>query len=120
MIEGQFDSRLNETNICLISKKHHPHLLVEFRPISLCNYVYKVISKVMLSRLKKILPEIISETQTAFVQGRLISYNILVAHEVLHALRTRDVVSTDFIATKTDMMKAYDRLEWSFVENSMK
>lgn len=63
---------------------------------------------------------IITETQAAFVKGRLISDNIFVAHEALHALRTRDQVSSEFLAVRTDMMKAYDRLEWPFVEQSLR
>lgn len=120
MEEGTMDGRLNETNICLIPKKAHPHKLSDFRPISLCNYVFKVASKLMSSRLKRVLPTLISENQTAFVKGRLIYDNILIAHELLHALRTRDVVSSEFLAIKTDMMKAFDRLEWPFIEKTLR
>lgn len=115
MEEGCLDERMNVTNLCLITKKHKPEKLVDFRPISLCNTVYKIISKVLSKRLKRILPGIISETQAAFVKGRLITDNILLAHEMVHALRTREAISSDFIAIKSDMMKAYDRLEWSFL-----
>lgn len=58
----------------------------EYIPISLCNAAYKNISKLMARRLKKVLPKVISETHAAFVEGRLISDKILVAHELLHAL----------------------------------
>lgn len=85
---GFFDERLNETNICLIPKTERPRKMAEFRPISLCNVSYKVISKVLSSRLKRLLPELISETQSAFVAERLITDNILIAQENFHALRT--------------------------------
>lgn len=64
---GELDERLNMTNLCLIPKTDRPETMTEFRPISLCNVGYKIISKIFSSRLKRILPKIISETQSAFV-----------------------------------------------------
>ena len=116
---GTFDHELNRTNICLIPKKVKADKLVDFRPISLCNVIYKVIGKLLATRLKKVLPFIISESQAAFVKGRLISDNILVAHELLHALSSNNKCSEEFIALKTDISKAFDRVEWSFLENAM-
>ena len=80
---------------------------------------YKVVSKLMAKRLKKVLPNVVSETQAAFVEGRLISDNILVAHELLHALSSDNNCALEFIAIKTDISKAYDRVEWSFLEKAM-
>ncbi|KAG7534390.1 Ribonuclease H-like superfamily [Arabidopsis thaliana x Arabidopsis arenosa] len=116
---GSFDDRLNETNICLIPKTDRPRKMTEFRPISLCNVGYKVISKVLSLRLKKLLPDLISETQSAFVAGRLITDNILIAQENFHALRTNPACRKKFMAIKTDMSKAYDRVEWSFLRALM-
>lgn len=116
---GEFDERLNQTNICLIPKTDRPATMTEFRPISLCNVGYKIISKILSTRLKRILPELISETQSAFVAKRLITDNILVAQEMFHALRTNPSCKEKFIAVKTDMSKAYDRVEWSFMEALM-
>ena len=113
---GELDERLNQTNICLIPKTDRPATMTEFRPISLCNVGYKIISKILSSRLKRILPELISETQSAFVAKRLITDNILVAQEMFHALRTNPSCKEKFIAVKTDMSKAYDRVEWRFME----
>lgn len=69
------------TNICLIPKKLKANKLMEFRSISLSNVVYKIMAQVLANRIKKVMPFIISETQAAFVDGRLISDNILLAHE---------------------------------------
>ena len=71
----------NATNIVLIPKVDNPEVITQYRPISLCNVVYKIISKMIDNRLKKILPEIISPTHSAFVPVRLIIDNVLVSYE---------------------------------------
>ena len=116
---GELDEQLNQTNICLIQKTERPKSMKEFRPISLCNVSYKIISKVLSARLKQVLPKLISETQSAFVARRLISDNILIVQEMFHALRTNPSCQSKFVAVKTDMSKAYDRVEWSFLETMM-
>ena len=92
----------------------------KFRPISLCNVSYKIISKVLCQRLKKVLPQRISETQSAFVAGRQITDNIMIAQEMFHALRTKPAGRVKRMVIKTDMSKAYDRMEWSFIEAVMR
>jgi hypothetical protein len=66
---GVMPPDLNMTHIALIPKVKKPTFVMEYRPISLCNVLYKLISKVLANRLKKILPHIIASTQSAFIPG---------------------------------------------------
>ena len=113
------DPQINHTNLCLIPKIYPPTGMKEFRPIALCNVSYKIISKILVNRLKKHLDSIISENQNAFIPGRMISDNIVVAHEIFHSLKARKRQATSYMAIKTDITKAYDGLEWVFLKRTM-
>ena len=95
-------------------------MVSEFRPISLCNVLYKIFFKVLANRLKKILPTFITEHQSAFTKSRLISDNILVAFENLHSTQNHKSDKEGYMVVKLDMSKTYDRVEWSFLEAVMR
>ncbi|KAM6542808.1 hypothetical protein CsatB_007255 [Cannabis sativa] len=116
---GTFPCNLNDTNLVLIPKKKSPTTMNDLRPIALCNVSYKVIAKVLANRMKLIIDQIISPTQSAFIPGRLISDNIMIAFEVMHYLKRKVHGKKGYMALKLDMSKAYDRVEWGYLRAVM-
>lgn len=113
--EGMDLSPINKTNIVLIPKITNPTNITQFKPISLCNVLYKLIAKVITNQLRIVITKCIDSAQSAFVPGRLISDNVLLAYELLYTLKHKRVGKKGFMAVKLDMCKAYDQVEWSFV-----
>ncbi|KAI5329450.1 hypothetical protein L3X38_028847 [Prunus dulcis] len=117
---GASVKEINHTLLTLIPKVDKPTKVTEFRPISLCTVIYKMISKTIVNRLKPIMPLIISEFQSAFVPTRLITDNIIAAFESIHAIKRRGGSKLKKMVLKLDMSKAYDRVEWTFIEAMLK
>ena len=108
---GIMEPDVNYTHIVLIPKIKSLEKITNYRPISLCNVIYKIISKVLANRLKQILPHLIATTQSAFVPGRLIIDNFLIAYESLHVMHCCKKGRRGSLALKLDVSKAYDRVE---------
>ena len=81
--------------------------------------LYKLVSKVLANTLKCILGDIISPNHRAFVPGRLISDNTILPYEMMHFLKRKRTRATSYVALKLDMSKAYDRVNWDFMEKIM-
>lgn len=106
--EGYLPKDWNQTYIVLIPKVEVPTKLSNYRPISLCNFCYNVITKIMAKNLKNVLPRIIPHSQFAFVNDRYIHDNILLAQEILHNLWNAKPQGA-LMAIKIDLTKAYDK-----------
>ena len=107
---------INRTNITLIPKTNNLSQMTDFRLISLSNVVYKLVSKVLANCLKIILPQIISENQSAFLSERFITDNVLIAFELMHYLDHKKEGKENFMTVKLDMSKAYNRVKWGFIK----
>ena len=90
-ISGRIPASFNSTFIALIPKSDNPASLNDFRPISLCNCIYKVVAKIIARRFKKILSANISDEQFGFIEGRQIHEAIGVAQEGIHSVKTKNL-----------------------------
>ena len=98
---------LNATFFTLIPKENKPSTPNKFRPIALCNVLYKIITKIIANRLKPLLPSLISVEQTGYVEGRKILDGIILAHEAIHSLKT---TKNPGMLLKLDLSKYFDKL----------
>eukprot|EP00253_Pinus_taeda_P008550 PITA_08550 len=110
---GSILKSINSTFIALIPKGEEANTPEKFRPIALCNVIYKIIAKVIANKLKPILPGIISEEQSGYVEGRQILDNILLAQEMIHTLHSRKETG---MLMQLDISKAYDKVSWRYLE----
>jgi hypothetical protein len=116
----KMDEKINVMHSVLIPKKTIHSYVSDFMPISLCNVIYKLISKILVNRLKIILPHVISANQSAFILDRLISDNIVTAYETLHSKHTKMWSKVGYMGIKIDMSKTYGKVEWVFLEAIMR
>ena len=105
---GSLLKSINHTFITLIPKVQNLERVTNFRPISLCNVIYKIASKFLANRLKPLLNSSVSEAQSAFTADKLITDNILIAFESLHHMKTICMGKIGFMTLKLDMSKAYE------------
>lgn len=116
---GSFPASLNDTNVVLIPKKDNACCMKDLRPIALCNILYKILAKVLANRMKNVLSELINENQSAFMPGRSIIDNVLVAFEVIHHMSRRKRNYVGKVALKLDISKAYDRVDWAYLKSRL-
>lgn len=105
----------NKTLLVLIPKVNPPEEVSQFRPISLCNVIYKCVAKCMVNRMKPLLPNLIADYQNAFVPGRHMDDNILISHELTHIINKQRTGLRHLAVLKLDMNKAYDRVSWLLI-----
>lgn len=108
----------NAANLVLIPKKPNASTPTDFRPISCLNTTYKVISKMLASRLKAILPLMISKLQSAFLPGRLLAENVLLATDLVNGYNSQSLSPRGML--KVDLRKAFDCLRWDFILASLR
>ena len=116
---GHLLHKMNYTHIILIPNKKELQYILDYRPISLGNVISRLFSKVLSNHIKLILPNIISDAQSAFVPNHLITDNTVVVFELLHRMRNKRKGKQGQMAVKLDISKAYDRVEWLFLRNMM-
>jgi len=109
---------LNDTFLTLIPKVPNPERVSQFRPIGLCNVTYKLVTKFIVNKLKRVLLWLISPLQSSFIPRRQITDNVIVMQEVLHSMR-RKTGTKGWMAIKLDLEKAYDRLRWEFIQETL-
>ena len=110
---GFLPKGINSTILALVPKKNNSMEMRDYRPIACCNVLYKVVSKILANRLKVILPRIVSANQSAFVQGRLLMENVLLASELVRDYHKEAIYS--MCVMKIDISKAFYSVQWSFV-----
>lgn len=105
---------VNQTKICLIPKINNPTQVHQFRPISLCSFIYNCLSKLVVNRLKVCINEVVGPFQTGFIKGTSIHENIIRAQELIHNMNIRQG-KTWYFVIKVGLTKVYDNLSWSFI-----
>lgn len=115
---GSFNVELNQRLIVLIPKVSNPEYVKEFRPISLSTVAYKLITKVLVNRLRPLLSDLVGPLQSSFIPGRQAADNIFIAQEIIHTIK-KSRSKNGLMAIKIDLEKAYDRVSWTFLRDTL-
>ncbi|KAG8383563.1 hypothetical protein BUALT_Bualt04G0026600 [Buddleja alternifolia] len=115
---GGFHEDVGRTYLCLIPKKPNPSCVTHFRPISLCNVLYKIVTKTIVKRVKPYISELVSPMQSSFIPGKGTQDNILCLQEIIHSFRNSKCKKGN-IVIKIDLEKAYDKVSWDFLEQTL-
>ena len=111
--KGELSVSQRQSIIRLIPKKdNNLSYLRNWRPISLLNVDYKIATKALASRLKKVLPTVTNDAQTGYIKGRFIGENIRLISDIIHFTAEQNL---EGIALFIDFEKAFDGLEWQYV-----
>ena len=115
---GDLPRGSNDATLVLLAKVAKPERITQYRPISLCNVLFKIITKMMVIRMKQVIPKLIGPTQASFIPGRLSIDNIVIVQEAVHSMR-RKKGTKGWMLLKLDLEKAYDRIRWDFLEETL-
>lgn len=119
MVQNAFRSvvilhSINRLFIVLILKAKQASTFNQFRPISLCNTSYKIVSKLLVKRIRPVLDKFISPSQTAFITGRWIGENTILVNKSIHTMKKKKS-GASLVGFKIDWIKAYDRIDWGIL-----
>ncbi|KAA3476943.1 reverse transcriptase [Gossypium australe] len=115
-LAGQvMNPKVNRTLLVLLPKSQNPERISQFRPISLCTVMYKIITKTLVNILRSLMVKLSSQNQASFILGRYITDNVIVAQEAVHSMK--GFRGTKYgMMLKIDLKKAYDKIRWDFLE----
>ncbi|XP_031091044.1 uncharacterized protein LOC115996040 [Ipomoea triloba] len=118
LYSGIVPNSLLKAFMTLIPKKEVPETAADFRPITLLNVAFKVISKAIVNRMRPLMCKLIGPHQNSFLPGRSILDNVILTQEIVHTMH-RKQGSKGLMVIKVDLHKAYDSVDWSFLERTL-
>lgn len=116
--QGHFDPSVAKAQLVLIPKGDIQSSFKDFRPISLCNVLYKIISKVLVAHLRPFLSDLVSPHQSSFIPGKGTVDNAIVLQEIVYTMARSKKKKGDLVY-KLDLEKAYDRVDWRFLQTTL-
>ncbi|GMI99700.1 hypothetical protein HRI_003639300 [Hibiscus trionum] len=115
---GILEPSFSRAMLILVPKLDVPQTIADFRPIGLCSVIYKLLTKIIVRRLKSVMPRLIHPTQTGFISGRSINDNVILNQEIIHSMRVKKT-KQGWMALKIDLEKAFDRVRWDFLQDTL-